>query len=158
MSQIPPERRSGTPAERWEPLREWEQVTERMRRMLDETFAGFRSPALLAEAAAWSPLVDIEEEDGAYVLEAELPGAKRDDVSIELVGNELTISGEVKERERKGIVRRRVRPAGRFDYRVTLPDQVEPDKIQAELSDGVLSVWVPKSEQAQRRRIEVKGR
>jgi HSP20 family protein len=129
-------------------------VTERMRRIAEQMFSGLGSPALLTEAAAWIPPVDIEEEDDAYVLEVELPGVKRDDVHIELVGNELTISGELKERERTGIVRRRTRRVGRFDYRVMLPSQVNADGIQARMKEGVLTVRVPKVEQS-RRRIEV---
>lgn len=159
MSQLLPERRAGAGPERWEPLRELEQVSDRMRRMLDQTFGGFGLawPSPLAEGAAWSPLVDIEEADDAYVVEAEVPGAKREDLSIELVGNELAITGEVKERERKGAVRRRTRRTGRFDYRVALPDQVDAERIEASLSEGVLTVRVPKSERAQRRRIEIRS-
>ena len=157
MSQLLPERRAGSAPQRWEPLSELEQMTDRMRRMLDETFGGFGWPSPLTERAGWSPLVDIEEVDDAYLVEAELPGVKRQDVEIELVGNELTITGELEERERKGIVRRRTRRTGRFDYRVTLPDHVDAEKIEANLAEGVLTVRVPKSERAQRRRIEVKG-
>src|ERR687887_1500957 len=155
MSQILPERRSRLAPERWEPLSEFEQITERMRRMLDQTFGGlgWTSPV---EAGGWSPLVDVEETDDAYVVEAELPGVKRDDVNIELVGNELAITGQIKERERKGAVRRQARHTGRFEYRLGLPSQVDPEKVDASLKDGVLSVRVPKSERAQRRKIEVK--
>lgn len=166
MTQLLPERRRARAperwaapfAERWEPFRELEQVTERMRRMLDETLSGLGgwSSALL-EAAGWSPLVDLEEQDDAYVLEAELPGVKRSDVEIELIGNELAISGELKEKDRSGIVRRRTRRTGRFDYRMTLPEQVEADQIEASLADGVLTVRVPKSERAQHTKIEIKG-
>jgi HSP20 family protein len=132
-----------------------DQVTDRLRRIAEQMFAGMAPPALLAEAAAWTPLVDIEEEDNAYVLEVELPGVKRDDINIELVGNELMITGELKERERTGIVRRRTRRVGRFDYRVMLPSQVDAQKIEARLDNGVLTVSVPKLEQG-RKRIEVK--
>jgi HSP20 family protein len=156
MPQDLAERRSVAP-QRWEPLREFEQATERIRRMLDETFGGFGSPSSLTEADGWSPLVDIEETDDGYVVEAELPGVKREDVKIEVVGNELTITGEVKERERKGTLRKRTRRTGRFDYRVGLPSQVDPDKIEAKLHEGVLTLQVPKSERAQRRQIEVKA-
>ena len=151
-----PERRSTLAPERWEPLRELEQVTERMRRMLDETFGGAWPSGLLSEGI-WSPLVDLEETEDAYVLEAEVPGVKRDDVNIELVGNELVVEGELKERERKGVLRRRTRRTGRFEYRVTLPDQVEAEQIEANLAEGVLTVRVPKSERARRRRIEIKS-
>jgi HSP20 family protein len=158
MSQLLPERRSASTPERWEPLSELEQMTERMRRMLDESFGGFglSSPRLMEETS-WSPMVDIEERDDAYVIEAELPGVKRQDVNIELVGNELAITGEIKERERKGAVRRRTRRTGRFEYRVTLPNQVDAEKIEAGLDQGVLTVRVPKSEREQRRKIEIKS-
>jgi HSP20 family protein len=82
---------------------------------------------------------------------------QRDDVDIELVGNELAITGELKEKERTGVVRRRTRRTGRFDYRVTLPEQVDAEQIEASLADGVLSVRVPKSERAQRTKIAIKG-
>jgi HSP20 family protein len=157
MSQLLPERRGASAPERWEPLSELEQVAERMRRMLDQTFGGFGWPSQLIEREAWSPLVDIEEQDDAYVLEAELPGVKREDVNIELVGNELMITGEIKQREHKGTVRRRARRTGRFEYRVSLPSQVDPQQIEASLREGVLEVRVPKSERAQRRRIEVRA-
>jgi HSP20 family protein len=156
MSQLLPERRAASTSERWEPLGELQQTTERMRRLLDETFGGLGGwPSFLTDRAGWSPHVDIEETDDAYVLEAELPGVKREDVNIELLGNELSIAGEAKERERKGVVRRRTRRVGRFEYRVRLPDQVESDRVEANLAEGVLTVRVPKSERAQRKRIEV---
>jgi HSP20 family protein len=152
MSQTLPERRSGDSAERWEPLGEF----ERIRRLLDQTFGGFALPTI-AEVASWSPPVDIEERDDAYMIEAELPGVDRKDVNIDLVGNELTITGEIKEKEREGILRRRTRRIGRFEYRVVLPDQVDPENVEAQLKDGVLTVRAPKSQRAQRRRVEVKS-
>ncbi len=161
---LPERRRGGAPErwggllERWEPFQEFEQIAERMRRMLDETFAGLgRWPSLPGETAGWAPPVDIEEHDDAYLLEAELPGVKRDDIEIELIGNELQIGGELQEKERTGVMRRRTRRMGRFDYRVTLPEQVEAEKIEASLADGVLTVRVPKSERAQRTKIQIKG-
>jgi HSP20 family protein len=152
MSQTLPERRAQGREESRGPLAE----LERFQRMLDETFGGLAAPLL--DGGAWSPPVDIEEQDDAYLIEAELPGVKREDIEIELVGDELTISGEIKERERQGILRRRTRRVGRFEYHVRLPERVDPEGVNAQLSDGVLTVRVPKSEQAQRRRIEVSGR
>jgi HSP20 family protein len=157
MSQVLPERRTQDAPERWEPLSELEEMTERMRRTLEQTFGGFGWPSPLREREGWSPLVDIEETDDAYVVEAELPGVKREDVNIELVGNELTITGEIKEPERKGTLRRRSRRTGRFAYRVGLPNQVDAEKIEANLTEGVLTVRIPKAEREQRRKIEVKA-
>jgi HSP20 family protein len=156
MSQVLPERRAAPAPERWQPFSEFEQVTERMRRLLEQTFGGFSWPAQFAETTGWSPLVDIEEADDAYVVEADLPGVKHEDVNIELVGNELMITGETKEREHKGTVRKRSRRTGRFEYRVSIPDQIDAERIEANLAEGVLTVRVPKSERAQRRRIELK--
>jgi HSP20 family protein len=143
-------------SERWEPLTELEQLTERMRQLFDQTL-GFSWPAPATKTGGWSPLADVEETDDAYVVEVELPGVKREDVEIELLGNDLSITGEVPQRERTGTIRRQARRTGRFEYRVTLPDQVDADKVDAGLSDGVLTIRVPKAEQAQRRRIEVKS-
>jgi HSP20 family protein len=154
MSQVLPERRSRSTARRWESQSEVDQVNERMRRLIEQTF-GIDVP-LPKEAVAWLPPVDIEETDDAYVVEAELPGVKREDVNIELVGNELIVTGEVKERERKGILRRQTRRVGQFEYRVVLPDQVDSETIEAKLKDGVLSVRVPKVERAERRKIDIK--
>jgi HSP20 family protein len=151
MSQLLPER-SRTGSEGLSPLNDLGQLNERMRRMLEQTFGG-----LLDEPAGWIPAVDIEELEDAYVVEAEVPGVKREDVNIEMSGNELTISGEIKVREREGIIRRRTRRVGEFEFRVVLPNEVNAEAIDAKLNDGVLTVRIPKAEHAQRRRIEVKS-
>jgi HSP20 family protein len=149
MSQLLPERsRTGSDSS----LSELGQLNERMRRMLEQTFGG-----ILDEPAGWVPAVDIEELEDAYVVEAEVPGVKREDVNIEVTGNELTISGEIKVREREGIIRRRTRRVGEFEFRVVLPNEVNPEGVDAKLNDGVLTVRIPKAERAQRRRIEVKS-
>jgi HSP20 family protein len=109
----------------------------------------------LADAPVWTPLVDIEETDDAWIVEAELPGVGRDDVSVEVREPELVITGEIKERERRGILRRRARPTGRFEYRVTLPGPIDSEGVEATMADGVLTVRVPRPEQARPHRIEV---
>jgi len=152
MSQALSERRTRDTSERTQPLND----VERLRRMLDQTFGTFGLPGLMTEAVGWSPPVDIEEQDDAYVIEAELPGVQRDDVNIELQSNELMITGEIKEREREGILRKRTRRIGRFEYRVRLPEQVDSDNVEAKLNDGVLTVRVPKVQRADRRQIKVK--
>jgi HSP20 family protein len=151
MSQLLPER-SRTGSDSPSSLSELGQLNERMRRMLEQTFGG-----MLDEPAGWVPAVDIEELEDAYVVEAEVPGVKREDVNIEVSGNELTIGGEIKVREREGIIRRRTRRVGEFEFRVVLPNEVNAEGIDAKLNDGVLTVRIPKAERAQRRRIEVKS-
>jgi HSP20 family protein len=106
---------------------------------------------------AWMPLADIEETEDAWLIEADLPSVDRKDVNVELRDAELIISGEIKEKERKGVLRRRARRTGQFEYRVTLPGKADAEKIEANLHDGVLTVRVTKSEKERPRRIEVKA-
>jgi HSP20 family protein len=158
MSQTLPERRrSQSELERFDPFGEFEQVTDRMRRLLDRTFGDVWGARMPLERGGWSPVADIEEKDDQYVVQAELPGVKPEDVNIELIGNELSITGEVREEQREGVVRRRMRRYGRFDFRVALPNQPDANKVDANLEDGILTVRVPKAEKAQRRQISVKS-
>ena len=128
-------------------LADWE---SRMNEMFGAAF-GTRPQS----QSLWRPAVDIEETDTAYILEADLPGVKKNDVVVELTNNVLSIHGELKERERTGVLRHRTRRTGEFDYRMTLPADVDPDKVTATLDDGVLRVEVAKSEAAQPKRIEI---
>jgi HSP20 family protein len=152
MSQVLPERSSRAP-DRFQPAGDVDPL-ERVRSLLDQTLGG-EIASLLTEVRTFTPPVDIEETDDAYVIEADLPGVKRDDVSIELEGNELQVSGEIKQRE--GKFRRRTRRVGRFELRVVLPEGVDGSGVDAKLDHGVLTVRVPKAEKAQRRKIDVKS-
>ncbi|HEX2023817.1 MAG TPA: Hsp20/alpha crystallin family protein [Acidimicrobiales bacterium] len=111
---------------------------------------------LPALAGGFTPLADMEETDDAYVVEVELPGVKRDDISIEVAGRRLSVSGERKERQRTGILRRRTRTVGRFNYEIVLPGDVEEDAVSASMDEGVLVVRLPKPAAARPRRIAVR--
>jgi HSP20 family protein len=104
---------------------------------------------------SWTPPVDIEETDDAFIVEADLPEVKAEDVNVELDDNQLQIHGEIKERERTGVLRKQTRRTGQFYYRVTLPAQVQSDSVQATLKDGVLRLKLHKDEGRKPRRIEV---
>ncbi|MFP5336529.1 MAG: Hsp20/alpha crystallin family protein [Actinomycetes bacterium] len=134
----------------WNPFRELDDLHQRMSRLMESTFGETRDGL-----TGWVPAVDIEETDDTFVVEAELPGVKRDDVTVELRDNELTIHGEVKERERTGVLRRQTRRTGQFDYRVSLPGDVDADHVDANLQEGVLRVTVRKAARAKPRRIEI---
>jgi HSP20 family protein len=144
---------SPQPLQRWEPFRELEQLQEHMDRLMN----GVWSPAGGGNGGTWLPVADIEETDDAWVIEAELPGVDRKDVDVEMRDSEVIISGEIEEKERKGVLRRKTRKTGEFEYRVTLPGDADAEHIEANLHDGVLTVRVPKTEQAKPRRIEVKA-
>jgi len=132
----------------WNPFRELDDVHERMSKLLESSVSD-------GQVTSWVPAVDVEETEDVFLVEAELPGVKRDDVTVELQNNELMIHGEVKERERTGILRRRTRRTGQFDYRVLLPGEVDADNVEANLQEGVLRVKVRKTEHARPRRIEI---
>jgi HSP20 family protein len=139
-----PERWRGGPREFWDPFGEFGQMWERMSQFFESTGEG--------GPGAWVPAVETEEADDAYLVRAELPGMKRDDIDVEVSGNELRITGEVKE-ETEGKTRRR---HGKFAYRASLPTDADPEQISAQLTDGVLTVRVPKAAQARSRRVEIK--
>jgi HSP20 family protein len=136
---------------RWDPFRELQEIQQQTEQLLESAFTD------AAAELPWVPLVDIEETDDAWIFEAELPGAKADDIEVELRDAELVITGEIKERDRTGILRRRTRRVGRFEFRVTLPGDADAEHLEAHLDGGVLTVRVPKAEQARARRIEIQS-
>ena len=108
--------------------------------------------------AEWAPLVDISEDDKEYLIKAELPGLKRDDVHISVEKGVLTITGERKfEKEEKDKKHHRVERAyGSFVRTFIVPDDAEADKVAAKFQDGLLTIHIPKSEKAKPKQIEVK--
>jgi HSP20 family protein len=107
---------------------------------------------------AWRPAAAISETETAYVVELEVPGVKREDVTIEVEDGRLAVTGEFKTTTEDGAkLHARSRRTGRFEYRARLPRGVDADAIGAELADGVLTITVTKPETAQPRRIEIAG-
>jgi HSP20 family protein len=123
-----------------------------MDRFLQSAFPAGAEPGA---AGAWAPLADIEDTEDAYLMELELPGVDKGDITVEVIDSEIDVHGEIKERERAGVVRRRTRHIGKFDYRTSLPPNSDTEHISAELTNGVLTVRVPKAEKAAPHRIEI---
>lgn len=150
---------------RWEPLKghwnPWKDLEELEKRL--STIWG-RSPAKsegekeAMTVAEWSPLVDISEDEKEYLVKAELPEVKKEDVKLTVQDNVLSITGERKyEKEEKGKKYHRVeRSYGSFMRSFTLPEDADGSKVSAEYKDGVLKVHLPKSEKAKPKSIEVK--
>jgi len=141
------------PSARWDSFAEFEDLYQRMGQLLGGAFGGGWPPPV----QGWAPPADLSETDEAYLAEVELPGVARDDISVELAGQELVISGEFTDTGKEDRALRRGRRSGRFEYRVLLPGQADPDpdKVTAALADGVLTVTVPKAEAGKPRRIQI---
>jgi HSP20 family protein len=108
--------------------------------------------------AQWSPVVDITEDDREYLIKAELPEVKKEDVKVTVENGVLTLTGERKfEREEKGRKYHRVERAyGSFTRSFSVPEDADETKVSAEFKDGVLTVRLGKNEKARPKSIEVK--
>ncbi len=130
-------------------------------RSLDQFFGEepFRRSLLGASGVGdgWIPVVDVRETDDNFVFTAELPGLTKEDVSITLEENVLTLTGErrFENEESKNEFRRIERSYGRFTRSFTLPHEVDNDRVEAKYGDGILTVTVPKTEKTKPRKIEI---
>ena len=140
---------------RWNPFREMENLHDRLSTLL-RPHRGDGSDESLT-ASEWTPLVDIVEDDQEYVIKAELPEMKRDDIKVTVENGHLSISGERKfEKEEKGKKYHRVECSyGKFIRSFELPDNADPERVNAEFKEGMLRVHVAKSETAQPKHIQV---
>jgi HSP20 family protein len=142
---------------RWEPLREMEEFQNRLSTLFGrpQRRGNGREEITLPE---WTPLADITEDEKEYLIKAELPEMKKDDVKVTVENGVLTISGERKfeKEEKKKKYHRVERGYGTFMRSFTLPDDADFNKVNAEFKGGVLTVHVPKSEHAKPKQVEVK--
>lgn len=146
-----PAQRSGSQPARWDPFRQFEDLYTQMGRLWES----FGSSA--GAGGVWAPPVDVCETEDAYIVDLDVPGVKRDDLDVKHSGDEVIVTGELKETEREGLFRKRTRRTGQFEFRANLPRDVKPDEITANLTDGVLTLRIPKAEVASPRRIEITG-
>lgn len=133
-------------------------VLNELRREMDRLFDGF-GPRI--NGWGWMqpafPAINVWEDGDSLYAEAEIPGVNPEDIEVYTVGNELTIKGTRKPREGQDVTyHRRERGTGDFTRVVTLPVEIDADKVQASLKDGVLTVTLPKAEEAKARKIAVK--
>jgi len=143
---------------RWDPFKDLEDMERRLSTWFGRSLRRRNGEQEVLTVAEWSPLVDIEESEKEYLIKAEIPEMKKEDVKIAVQDDALSISGERKsEKEEKGKKYHRVeRSYGSFLRSFTLPDDADGTKITAEYKDGVLRLHLPKSEQATPKAIEVK--
>ena len=124
-------------------------------RLFESPLAGLTRTSQLS--SDWTPALDVHENKESYVVKAELPGMKKEDIEVSLNDGALSISGERKSetRQESAEVHRAERFFGRFQRTVSLPTAVAADKVNAAYKDGILTVTLPKAEEAKPKQIDV---
>lgn len=143
---------------RYDPFRELRALQDEVNRVFSGSLARSGGDEGIARGA-WQPNVDIYENQGQIVLEAELPGMNREDFDLSVENNVLTLRGERKfEKQTEGDNYHRVERAyGSFTRSFTLPPTVQTENAKAEYKNGVLRVTLPKREEVKARRIQIAG-
>ena len=138
---------------RWSPWNELESMNHQLGSLLEGN-----EPRLFDESSHWAPRVDIRETDDALLVQAELPGIEKKNIHLDMKDGVLTLSGErryekdVKEEN----VHRVERTYGKFSRSFSLPRNVDADKVEATMNDGVLEVRLPKRESAKPKEITIR--
>lgn len=144
---------------RWDPIRDLQEMSQRFSRLMGRGLTRRIGGEEALTSVDWTPNVDIIESEMEYLIKAELPEVKKDDVKVSVEKEVLTIQGERKqEKEEKGKRFHRIeRSYGFFERSFTLPDDADEASISAEFKDGILSVHLGKSQKAAAKPIEVKA-
>jgi len=141
---------------RWEPFNGLDRIQSRINEFFDEAFGHSRAYPTSA-TGAWYPAVDILESRDAYLIRAELPGMKKEDINLELRDGAVTLSGERKFDEPAAGVEyhRAERVAGRFFRSFYLPRTIKQEDMRATYRDGILEIHVPKADEAKPKQIAI---
>lgn len=140
---------------RWKPMRDIFVMQDEINRMFDNFCGGFEGQ----DGSMLAPAVDVTEKADNFIISAELPGLKKDDIKLALQNDVLTISGSKKrETESRDDRYHRVeRSFGSFCRTINFPTSVDASKIDADFKDGVLTIELPKVEEAKPREIAIQG-
>ena len=144
--------------ERWEPFKEMMSLREAMNRLVEDSFirpGGWLAPF---DGDALGIAMDVIETKDAIIVKASVPGIKPEDIDVSVTGDVLTIKGETASEEKieQGSYMRQERRFGKFERSLTLPTLVTADKADAKFEHGVLTLTLPKAEQAKPKSIKVK--
>ncbi|WAC20908.1 Hsp20/alpha crystallin family protein [Luteolibacter sp. SL250] len=143
---------------RWNPFHELADVHGRLSSILSRSQDGTSVPSEPVATPDWSPVVDVAENDGGYLLRVEIPGVREDAVSVRLEGRSLSIRGERKPGLGDDVRYLRMERAyGTFSRTFLLPENVDAESVEARFKLGVLEIHIAKSEASKPRLIEVKG-
>lgn len=144
----------------WRPLREMEELERRFENMFGRSLMPALWRRVQGEGRAWSPALEVLEKEDRYVVKAELPGAKQEDIEVSVVGDTLTIKGEKKAETEVNEEDYHLRECsyGSFYRSIGLPPNVNPQKIEASFDDGVLEVTVPKAAEVKAKKVSVSAK
>jgi HSP20 family protein len=142
---------------KWQPYSDMVSMYDRLNRFFGEDILDESAKNGLIPSA-WRPLTDIHETKDAYVFKVDLPGFKKEDINVEFTGDTLIMRGERKQEEeetKNENCHRLERSYGVFERSFTIPKNVDPKKIEAELKDGILQLSIPKVEEAKTKAIPI---
>ena len=140
----------------WRPRSPFAEL-DRIRRQMDRLLEDTRDPYGRVGAGVFPP-VNLTEDKNSYYLRTELPGVSSEDLELQATGNNLSIAGQRKIAEEQGArYHRREREAGTFSRVISLPGEIDSDRLEARLKDGVLTVVIPKAEVAKPKQIAIKS-
>lgn len=142
---------------RWNPLKEVPVLQNRINRLFEDFFPETFIEGTKNMVGVWNPVVDIYDTQDTTVIKADLPGLKKEDITISIEGDVLTLTGERTHDDevKKENYYRRERAYGMFKREFTLPSTVDHEKIKADFKDGVLKIEVPKPEEKKPKTITV---
>jgi HSP20 family protein len=129
---------------------------DRLRRRWEQLYEGYTGDRAAHSTAGVFPLVNLTEDAESFHLRAELPGVASKDLDIQATGKSITISGKREIPVEEGArYHRKERDAGSFSRGLSLPSDIDADKVTARMADGILSITIPKSEAVKPRRISI---
>ena len=148
--------RRNLPAFGWNPFRELARIEQELNKVFSEIVPTPKTE--ISEVTTWNPRVDIYEKDNKLVIEAEIPGAKKEDVEVKIKDNSVIIRGEVKkeEEQKEKTYYRSERFYGVFERVIPLPVEVKVEEAKASFENGVLKVEIPKAVEEKEVKVEVK--
>lgn len=142
---------------RWDPFTNIATLQDRINRLFDDAFPRTIDPDEDLSQCAWRPLVDIYETESNIIIQADLPGVNKDDVSVEVKENMLTIKGErmTDTDADAGCYFQRERNCGTFQRSFAMRAMIAPNQIMASFKNGVLTIKIPKPEEQQPKQVTV---
>ena len=142
----------------WNPRKEFEELEKRMASWFGREPISLKSDKEMMKVMDWTPSVDVTEDEKEYLITADAPGVKREDLKVTVADGVLSISGERQyEKEEKGKKFHKVeRSYGSFARSFTLPEDADEEQLSAQFKEGVLTVHLPKTAQAKAKTKEVK--